>query len=224
MGTKVIRGEAVSDCQTWHVPEVQADGSQQQRPMTARQLEEIQNQAHREAFQQGLQEGRDAGLKEFTQRVRYLEQVIQSLAKPLEELDETVEQQLAQLAMLVARQLVRRELKSDPEQVIGVVREALSALPVTAANVQLALHPEDAVMIRESLSLQEGEQNMKLAPEGVRSSDHGGIHIIDDPVQSRGGCRALTEVSQIDATVESRLNAVIASVLGGQRSTDNQAD
>jgi flagellar assembly protein FliH len=224
MGTKVIRGEAVSDCQAWHVPEVQAEGSQQRRPMTARQLEEIQNQAHREGFQQGLQEGRDAGLKEFSQRVQYLEQVIQSLGKPLEELDETVEQQLAQLAMLVARQLVRRELKTDPEQVIGVVREALSALPVTAGNVQLALHPEDAVMIRESLSPQEGEQNIKLAPQGAGSCDGGGIHIVDDPVQSRGGCRVLTEVSQIDASVESRLNAVIASVLGGQRSTDKQAD
>ena len=224
MATKIIRGESLPDCQAWHVPEVQADGAQPRQPMTARQLEEIENQAHREGFQQGLQEGRDAGLEEFNRRVQYLEQVIQSLAKPLEELDETVEQQLAQLAMLVARQLVRRELKTDPEQVIGVVREALSALPVTAGNVQLALHPEDAVMIRESLSLQEGAQNIELAPQGVRSSEHGGIYIIDDPVQSRGGCRVLTEVSQIDATVESRLNAVIASVLGGQRSTDNQAD
>lgn len=224
MGTKVIRGEAVSDCQAWNVPEVQSEASGQRRPMTARQLEEIQNQAHREGFQQGLQEGRDAGLKEFTQRVHYLEQLIQSLGKPFEELDETVEQQLAQLAMLVARQLVRRELKTDPEQVIGVVREALSALPVTARSVQLALHPEDAAMIRESLSLQEGGQDSKFVPQDDRSSDGGGIHIVDDPVQSRGGCRVLTEVSQIDATVESRLNAVIASVLGGQRSTDDQAD
>ena len=223
MGTKIIRGEALSDCQAWRVPEVQSEGSQPQRPMTASQLEEIQNQAHREGFQQGLQEGRDAGHKELAQRVQYLEQIVQSLTKPFEKLDETVEQQLAQLAMLVARQLVRRELKTDPQQVIGVVREALSALPVTDRNVQLALHPEDAVLIRESLSLPEGERNITLAPQGEGRSDGGGIHIVDDPVQSRGGCRVLTEVSQIDATVESRLNAVIASVLGGQRSTDNAA-
>ena len=221
--SKVIRGEAVSDCQAWHVPEVQSEGSQQRQPMTARQLEEIQNQAHREGFQQGLQEGRDAGLKEFTQRVHYLEQIIHSLSKPFEELDETIEQQLVQLAMLVARQLVRRELKTDPGQVIGVVREALSALPVTARHVQLVLHPEDAAMVRESLSLQEGGQDIKLASQDVSSSECGGIYIVDDPVQSRGGCRALTDVSQIDATVESRLNAVIASVMGGQRSTDNPA-
>jgi len=169
--SKVIRGEAVSDCQAWHVPEVQSEGSQQRQPMTARQLEEIQNQAHREGFEQGLQEGRDTGVKEFTQRVQYLEQIIQSLSQPFEELDETIEQQLAQLAMLVARQLVRRELKTDPEQVIGVVREALSALPVTARNVQLALHPEDAVMVRESLSLQEGGQDHIVVEAGDGSGE-----------------------------------------------------
>jgi flagellar assembly protein FliH len=224
MAGKIIRGEALSDCQAWHLPEVQSDGAQQRRPMTASQLEEIQNQAHSEGYQQGLQEGRDAGLKEFVQRVQQLEQIMRSLSKPFETLDETVEQQLARLAMLVARQLVRRELKTDPQQVIGVVREALSALPVTARNIQLALHPEDALMIREALSLQEGEENVQLAAPGEHCSDGGGIHVVDDPVQSRGGCRVLTEVSQIDATVESRLNAVIASVLGGQRSTDNPAD
>jgi flagellar assembly protein FliH len=101
--------------------------------------------------------------------------------------------------------LVRRELQTDPGQVIGVVREALAALPLAARNVRLAVHPEDAVMIRDGLSLHEGNHD---------------IRIVEDPVQSRGGCRILTENSQIDATVESRLNAVIANVLGGQRSSD----
>lgn len=205
--SKVIRGEALSDCQAWHVPEVQTDGAKHSRPMTARQLEEIQTQARKEGFQQGLQEGRDAGHKEFADRIQYLEQVLHSLGHPFEELDKEIEQQLAQLAMVVARQLVRRELKTEPEQVIGVVREALAVLPVAARNIQLALNPEDATVIREALSLHEGEQS---------------IRIVEDPVQSRGGCRVLTDTSQIDATVESRLNAVIANVLGGQRSTDGE--
>jgi flagellar assembly protein FliH len=222
--SKIIRGDAVADCQAWHVPDVASEGSQRRAPVTARQLEEIQSQAHREGFQQGLQEGRNAGLEESAQRAQYLQQLIQSLSTPFQELDETVEQQLAQLAMLVARQLVRRELKTDPAQVIGVVREALAALPVAAPNVQITAHPEDAALIREALSLQEGEEGARLAPQGLGSREPGGVQVVDDPVQSRGGCRVITDVSQVDATVESRLNAVIASVMGGQRSTDKQAD
>lgn len=206
--SKIIRGEELSDCQTWHVPEVQSDGSHS-KPLTARQLEEIQEQARREGFQQGLKEGRDTGLKEFNSRVQMLEQILQSLDQPFISLDEEVEQQLTQLAMLVARQLVRRELKTEPEQVIGVVREALAALPVAARNVRLALNPEDAVLVREAFSM---------------GGDDQALRIVDDPVQARGGCKVFTDTSQVDASVESRLNAVIAGVLGGQRKADGGAE
>lgn len=203
--SKVIRSEELADCRAWQVPQVGSPGEARRRPMTARELEEMHNQARREGFEQGLREGRDAGREEFVQRLLLLDTAMQRLSRPFEELDESVEQQLAQLAMLVARQLVRRELKADPAQVIGVVREALAALPVAAREVRLAVHPEDAEMIREVLSLQDG--------------DHA-IRLLEDPVQSRGGCRVLTETSQIDATVETRLNAVIANTLGGLRNTD----
>jgi flagellar assembly protein FliH len=204
--SKVIRSEDIADCQAWPVPEVRSGADTGRGPMTARELEELHNQARVEGFEQGLKQGREAGSKEFMQRLELLDNAMHQLARPFEQLDEAVEQQLVQLAMLVARQLVRRELKADPAQVVAVVREALAALPVGARDVCLALNAEDAAMIRDVLSLQEG--------------DHA-IRVVEDPVQSRGGCRVLTETSQIDATVESRLNAVIANTLGGMRSTDS---
>ena len=207
--SKVIRSEDLSDCQTWLLPEVKREGMGRSKPVTARQLEEIQNQARQEGFQQGLREGRDAGLKELREQVQILEKIVRGLDKPFEQLDETVEQQLAQLAMLVARQLVRRELKTEPEQVIAVVREALAALPVAARNVRLALHPDDAALVREAMSVDQGQQQLQL---------------VEDPVQTRGGCRVFTDTSQIDASVEARLNAVIARVMGGQRSGDGEAE
>jgi len=202
--SRIIRADDLKSCESWLTPEVGAsDGAQ--RPMTARQLEGIQEQARQEGFEQGLKEGREAGSGEFSERVQCLGQLLTALDQPFAELDEAVEQQLAQLAMIVARQLVRRELKSEPEQVIGVVREALAALPLAARSVRLSLHSEDAVLVREAFSLQQGEDS---------------IQVVEDPVQTRGGCRVLTESSQIDATVESRLNAIIANTLGGLRSSD----
>ena len=207
--SKVIRSEELSDCQTWLLPEVKQEGASRSKPVTARQLEEIQSQAHQEGFQQGLQEGRDAGLKELREQALVLEKMLQGLDKPFEQLDQAVEQQLAQLAMLVARQLVRRELKTEPEQVIAVVREALAALPVAARNVRLALHPDDAALIRGALSVGESPQQLQL---------------VEDPIQTRGGCRVYSDTSQIDASVEARLNAVIAHVMGGQRSSDGESE
>ena len=138
-------------------------------------------------------------------RLGQLEALIAGLAKPSEALDGEIAAQIAELAMLVARQLVRRELKLDPAQVIGVVREALALLPVTGRQIRLLLHPDDALLVREALSMHDDIQS---------------ITIVDDPVQQRGGCRVVTDTSRIDATIEARINALIAHVLGGERSGD----
>jgi flagellar assembly protein FliH len=205
--SKVIRSEDLSDCQAWLVPEGGQGGAGTARPLTARQLEEIHNRARQEGFQQGLQEGRQQGLEEMQVHVGTLQTLLACLEKPFEQLDDAVERQLTELAMLVARQLVRRELRTEPEQIIAVVREALGALPVAARNVRLAVHPEDAALIRETLALGDSESHLQ---------------IVEDPVLSRGGCKVISDTSQIDASVEARLNAVISHVLGGQRDSDGE--
>ena len=112
---------------------------------------------------------------------------------------------MADLIIAIVRQLVRREVKSDPNMIIGVVRESLSMLPVSSRHVRLIVHPEDAELIREVYALGETEV---------------GWTIVEDPVINRGGCKAVTETSQIDATLESRLASLIAPLLAGARSVD----
>jgi flagellar assembly protein FliH len=138
-------------------------------------------------------------------RAAQLETILRALAEPSEQLDEQVEQELATLAMVVARQLVRREIRTDPGQIIAVVREAMAILPSAARDIELRLHPEDASLVREVLRLSEGERPWK---------------IVEDPVLTRGGCRLVSDVAQVDASLESRLNAVVASVMGGERDQD----
>ena len=85
---------------------------------------------------------------------------------------------------------------------VGVVREAINLLPVASQDVQVHLHPEDAALVRELLSPSDTD------PAWV---------ISEDPLLSRGGCRVSTQNSQIDATAEARLQAVIAAVAGDER-------
>jgi flagellar assembly protein FliH len=127
------------------------------------------------------------------------------LAEPLQALDDGMEQELVALAMAAAKLIVRRELKTDPAQVLAAVREAMGALPAASRNVRLHLHPEDAALVRETLKVSEGEQTWR---------------IVEDPVIARGGCKVITDTSLIDASVEARLLAITAAVLGGERSQD----
>ena len=161
--------------------------------------------AQRMATVGGLAEGREAGRAEVRAQVERLAGMFYDLAKPFEALDLEVERELLTLAMALARQIVRRELKTDPTQIIGIIREAIAALPVAAREVRVHLHPEDAAVVRQHLAPTESERAWVM---------------IEDPVMARGGCQILTATSRIDARLETRLGAILSELMGTERHTD----
>ncbi|MGB1428320.1 MAG: FliH/SctL family protein [Cycloclasticus sp.] len=174
---------------------------------TAGDLEKLQEQALQEASKRGYEDGFSKGIKaaeaQIAQKVKSLQSIMQSLVNPYEEFDERVENEITSLAIQISKQLIRRELKAGAGQVVGVVQEALTALPSSSQNIKLFLHPEDAELVKSALSLE----------------DEARWEVVEDPVVTRGGCRVETDVSTIDATVENRLLAIIAQALGDERAT-----
>ncbi len=195
----MVPGAAAGDVQKWSAPEV--GGAAAQMP-TVSGLADLQAEAHREAFEQGLAEGREAGRAEVQAQVERLAAMWYDLARPFETMDQEVERELLALAMALARQIVRRELKTDPTQIIGVIREAIAALPVAARDVRVHLHPEDAAVVRQHLAPTESERAWTL---------------VEDPVMARGGCQVTSATSRIDARLETRLGAILSELLGTER-------
>ena len=220
--SRVIPGEAAERVQQWHPPSMEQPGAGHPGPegqgslLTADQLEQLQKEAYREGFEQGKKEGFEYGHKEaLTEgraRVRELverfDALLGTLDRPLQQLDDQVERELVDLVIAMVRQLVRREIRMDPGQIIGIVRESLAILPVASRQIRVVLHPEDAGLVREIFDLSDADLGWRM---------------VEDPVMSRGGCRILTETSQVDATLESRLAAVIAPMLGDERGQEGTA-
>jgi flagellar assembly protein FliH len=130
------------------------------------------------------------------------------LGQPLQALDAEMEKELLHLALAVGKQLARRELRVDPAQVIGIIRESLAQLPAAAREIRVHLHPEDATTVRERLATPTNERAWS---------------IVEDPTLTRGGCVIRTETSQVDVKLESRVNAIIANVLGEERAPERPA-
>jgi flagellar assembly protein FliH len=185
----------------WTAPDMNSPAVNQRLP-TVSGLVDLQEEAYKEAFDQGLAEGRKAGQVEVRAQVEKLAAMFHDLARPFEVLDAEVERELLTLAMALARQIVRRELKTDPTQIIGIVRDAIAALPVTARDVRVHLHPEDAAVVREHLAPTESERAWTL---------------VEDPVMARGGCQITTTTSRIDARLETRLAAILSELMGTER-------
>ena len=202
----------------WDLPSVTGKPIQARRPgPTVSQLEEIEKKAFEEAFAAGREAGLAAGRAEIkaqqdrlNAQVAAIAAVFDKLSKPLEDMDTEVGEQLARLATAIAKQVIRRELRMDPAQVIAVMRETVSLLPASARQVRIHVHPEDAAVIRECLA----------APGGDRAWS-----LLEDPVMTRGGCLVTTDTAQIDARLESRIAAVVSSMFGDERAreaTDNE--
>lgn len=209
-----ISKPASDEVKVWQMPEILNKEETRKRELaTTAELESIQKQAYAEAHQKGYQDGLKKSEAELRNTQQKFNALMMALAEPFENMDEMVVEQMSELSIAIARQLIRRELHIEPGQVVAVVREAMAELPIGSRKIAIYLHPEDASLIRDAFSLSDDDQHAAEKP----------WHIIEDPVQTRGGCRITSENSLIDATVEARFNRVIAQLLGGERN-DDQSD
>jgi len=215
--SRIINCEAPENCKPWQAPSLDENSTNNYDYKLANpdsithreQQEKIRQQSYEKSYAKGYMEGLAQGQREIQEQVKNLSALMASLAMPLPDLDNQVVDELVQLSMAVVRQMVRRELKISPGEIVAIVREAINLLPVAAAEITLELHPEDAKIIRENL----------VHPDAASS-----WQIVEDALLTRGGCRVLTNTSRIDATVEKRMNAVIAEVMGGERKVDYRDD
>ena len=202
----------------WSLPQV--EGSLIGRPTDDKKAQAAAEAIARIAREQAEQRGYEAGMAkaeaemkpkiaELEARTKRLDALLQFVARPLQELDAEVEKTLLQLTLAVGKQLARRELRLEPEQVIAIIRESLRELPSSAREIKVLLHPADAAIVREHLT----------EPVSERA-----WNIVEEPTMSRGGCMVRTDTSTIDARLDSRINAVIANALGDERSEDREGE
>jgi flagellar assembly protein FliH len=206
----------MSEASTWTLPDVRGPVvAPRGRSPSVAALAEVEQEAWRKGFEQGQRDGlaaieasRQEAIGKIEESARGVGQLCDRLARPLEPLEDELTTELARLALRVGAQLARRELALDPSQVIAIIRESVGLLPIGSRDIVVYVHPLDGAAIRERLSAPSPERAWQL---------------IDDPVMARGGCRVASEFSQIDSRLDSRLAAIVATVLGEERVGERRA-
>ena len=142
-------------------------------------------EGHAEGFAAGSAEGEQAAMQELEQ----LRTVAASFGNAVAQADETIAKDVLDLALRLARGMVRTGLDVRPELIMSVVRDAINQLPILQQPALLMLNPQDAELVRHGMA-------EELATGGWRIVENGSI--------ARGGCRVETASNQIDAQVEAR--------------------
>lgn len=177
----------------WRAPEV-AD-SRHLRPVD---VEAARKLAWEQGYADGYSIGLEAGMGDARQRLGYLDQILRALSQPFDDLDDNVAAQLAVLVKAVASRILRREVELDASFLSAVVREGIEALPAASPDVSIVVHPDDAALIEQDLSLAKLDRKWRIKI---------------DREQPRGGCKLVSDTAQIDRRVETRLKELIATML-----------
>ena len=200
MSNNIIPKEQLSAYQRWELTALEENKSAGARLgqtglPTAEQLQQIQLQAHQEGYAAGHQEGRQTAVAEAER----MQQLLVGVSDALNQFDQQIARDLLALALSIAKQMVRHTLQVKPEVMLEVVREAMNGLPLNSQHPHLILHPADAELVRTVME-----------PEFA----HSPWKIIEDARIERGGCRIETIHSEIDASLETRWQRIVAA-LGG---------
>jgi flagellar assembly protein FliH len=178
------------------------------KPLTLDELEAIRQDAYNEGFTAGEKDGFHAGQLKAKQeadlalavKMAGLEQLMTQLFEPIAGQDQQLEEAMVSLLGQMVRQVIQRELATDSSQIRQVLSEALKLLPMGTGNIRIHLNPQDFELIK-----------------ALRERHEESWRILEDASLLPGGCRVESELSRIDATVETRLNQAIKQLFEQQR-------
>lgn len=192
MSSKSIPKEQLSAYQRWELSDFGQPSDGVKLP-TADEIQRIQQQAYQEGFAAGMKDARAEGQSVAQQ----MQTLMAELNQSMQQFEITLAQEIMDLALDIARQMVRSALAVNPELVLAVVREAIESLPQINQNPILILHPEDALLVRDMLAHEYQESVWR---------------VVDDSLMERGGCRVETGTAEIDANMESRWQRIVTAL------------
>jgi flagellar assembly protein FliH len=162
-------------------------------------ISDIQQEAEarvRTAYNQGLAAGEAAARERAQQKLdpvlHGLNKIIAELAALKKHVRAEAEDDAVKLAIAIARRVLYRELATDPEAILGLVKAAFSKLNARETQ-RLRLSPSDAAMI------QEHRAKLQIPP---------GLEIASDGSLTPGSAIFETSRGDLDASIETQLSEI----------------
>ncbi|EGG98316.1 hypothetical protein imdm_175 [gamma proteobacterium IMCC2047] len=215
----VMPAEQARQCEAWQMPElepvgelVQLGGKPKRRsipeshrkpvdpfagPMTASKAQAIQEQAYQEGLELGRQAGMQQAEAEINQMKAQINHLMGQMIHPLQQQQQELELALVHLSAGMARALIKNLPQVDEQAMLGIARQALAELPEGSENIRIMVHPNDVDLLTSAAQAQ-GEN----------------WQIIADPSLVSGGCMIRSQHSFVDFTLDTRFQLMLEDMLG----------
>lgn len=192
-------GVRQDDVSLYSMPSLEAEKIQT-RDEIIRSAEVIQRNAYEEGFSSGEKAGREEGEREAAVLIEKINAILREIARFKENFTESLEQQVIDLSIAVARRVILEEIDQRPEIVVKMVRESLKKLQkigTVTIKINPALH----------------ELFMKLKPELLEL--HQDIVFDVNSQVSVAGPMVISETEEVVTDIDSLLENMGEAMKGG---------
>lgn len=167
-------------------------------------LKDMQEEAYQQAYQIGLDEGREKAFLEqsalLEEKIQHFDTVLQSIANLKSELVAFNESHIVRLVYYMARRIAMDEIKERPELVLSVLQQAINSAQ-SEENITIRVSPSDLEFI-ESTKEKLGKDFEALKKARLEPAED----------MTAGGCIIETNYGDVNATVEQRMEKLWASI------------
>jgi flagellar assembly protein FliH len=183
--------------------------------------EEIIEKGYKEGFNKGYLEGHKKGYKEgfekgkkeaeerykklkeklekdFQEKIKSLSTFLENLEKEVQNLIINMDKEVLNLATEIAKKLVLKEIQTDPEIPLRIIKEALNYI-AEGTELYIKVNPEEYKFLEENI--------FKYIPPSQK------VKLIPDESISKGGVFIETSMGVIDATFEKRWKKLLETLL-----------
>ena len=179
--------------------------TQQKNERNSQIVSDVLEDEKKKAFELGYQEGLSKINEEWQEKLSLISSLAQALENPLESVDQIIQENTVNIAVAIANQIIKRELSIDSGQIVSVVKQAIELMPKDDLQINISINPKDEEKVK------------KLFLDNEHLSKY---NIIQDPTISVGGCKAYTDYSMLDLTIDKQIATICSQILGDQRNAE----
>lgn len=203
--SKIIR-TSLDKYQSWRAPDVKKKQLKDKIPSASSSTGDTIDQAKQQGYELGYQQALMAHESNLQKKISILKTMIKKLELPLAQLDASLQKQLAQFAMTVAKRIIGREIEQDTAHAERMIQDLLRGMQGVKKQVGFRVHPVDAVWLNDAFR---------------RHANAEGLHVVEDASIPAGECRLDTDSNQMDVSIKARL-AYLAAKLMHEQGTDDE--
>lgn len=210
MNNGVIDSKNVEDASKWDMPIVGEQSALANNMLSANRSQQMKQ--NDEAYQHGLEQGFQAGQNKVNQLIAELNQLLAVIDEPMKLIEKQVEEELLGMVTELTKACVKAELTINPALITNSIEQLKKVLPSTTSEKTLMLNPEDHAYV--SNLLEQGSITLQYCKLQANES------------LSRGECQLLSDTSEVDGTLLSRMMTITDKVFAdtSQINTKDETD